>query len=120
MSWLGVLRHGLDYLEEEISGMAEAYKIELEAYRKILKTQSIPTDTILRAASFLKSQLKSSRKLANWFDLEFGDIYDKCINHDPNPILDAIKELYNNGARIITTNYDDLLDKHIMAFPILR
>jgi hypothetical protein len=113
MSWLGVLRHGLDYLEEEDLTLNPADMSELDAYKTMLKAKSVPNEDILRAASFLKRKLVDSGKLDNWFDLEFEGIYEKCLNHDPNPILDAMRELYLSGARIITTNYDDLLDKHI-------
>jgi hypothetical protein len=113
MSWLGVLRHGLDYLEEEDLPLNGADKSELDAYKRMLEGKSLRTVDILQAASFLKRKLVDFGQLDNWFDLEFEGIYERCINHDSNPILDAIRELYHSGARIITTNYDDLLDKHL-------
>ena len=113
MSWIGVLQHGLDYLEEEGFSLNSADKSELDTYKRTLGTNLSSSEDILRAASFLKRKLVESKKLDNWFDLEFEGIYDKCINRDANPILDAMRELYNSGTRIITTNYDDLLDKHI-------
>jgi hypothetical protein len=119
MSWLGLLLHGLDYLrEEELLSDPDDEK-ERVGHIRILRPQSptsAPTEDKLRAAaSFLKRKLTECNKLDNWFDLEFEGIYQKCINHDPNPILDALKDLYLCGARIITTNYDDLLEKHIGA-----
>ncbi|RDW69812.1 hypothetical protein BP6252_08832 [Coleophoma cylindrospora] len=119
MAWLGLLRHGLDYLEEEELPLDAADQKELNMHRYTLMTNPVSNKDILRAASFLKQKLNDSGKLDNWFDLEFEGIYDKCINHDPNPILDAMSELYKSGARIITTNYDDLLEKHIRANSII-
>ena len=71
MSWLGVLRHGLDYLDEEDLPLNEADKSELDAYKRMLEGKSLQTVDILQAASFLKRKLVDSGLLDNWFDIEF-------------------------------------------------
>ncbi|RDW58657.1 hypothetical protein BP6252_13133 [Coleophoma cylindrospora] len=117
MVWSGLLQQGLQYLDEEECALGSDDQIKLDSYKKMFESES-GTDMI-EVATFLKSKLTEARKLENWFDLEFEGIYEKCINQDPNPILDAIRDLFHNGARIITTNYDDLLDKHIIQQPII-
>lgn len=117
MSWAGLLQRGLEYLEDEDVLLDPDEKINLDSYKEMLESK--PQADIVQAASFLKRKLVEAHKLDNWFDLEFEGIYEKCINNDPNPILDAIRDLFNSGARIITTNYDDLLDKHIGQKPII-
>ena len=122
MSWYGLLRHGLAYLDEEQISLTDAEKIELQEHLQKLQPQLLKTPTseeVLNAASFLKRKLTEYRQMDNWFDLEFDGIYDENIKQDQNPILDAIRALYQSGARIITTNYDDLVDKHIKEKPIL-
>ncbi|RMZ91828.1 hypothetical protein DV736_g920, partial [Chaetothyriales sp. CBS 134916] len=121
MSWLGLLRHGLAYLTEEGIPLTDEETVELRSHQQQLGPGS-PTPSshsVLHAASFLKRKLTESRRLNNWFDLEFEGIYEAHIKHDPNPMLDAIRSLYQGGARIITTNYDDLVDKHIQENAIL-
>ncbi|CZR65039.1 uncharacterized protein PAC_14939 [Phialocephala subalpina] len=121
MSWLGLLRHGLYYLMEEDLLSNSDDKKEREDHINILESRATPVteDQLRAAASFLTRKLFEARKIDNWYALEFEDVYQECIGHDPNPILDALKELYECGARIITTNYDDLLEKHISAQRIL-
>ncbi|RDW57813.1 hypothetical protein BP5796_12614 [Coleophoma crateriformis] len=117
MLWSGLLQQGLQYLDEEECALGSDDQIKLDSYKKMFESDS--GSDMIEVATFLKSRLTEARKLENWFDLEFEGIYEKCINQDPNPILDAIRDLFHNGARIITTNYDDLLDKHMIQQPII-
>ncbi|KKY18135.1 putative tpr domain protein [Phaeomoniella chlamydospora] len=121
MNWYGLLRHGLEYLVDEQIPLNDSERIELSALTTSLAETSPPpnNEELFRAASFVRRKLTESKLIVNWFDLEFEEIYERFINHDENPILDAIKELYKCGARIITTNYDDLMDRHINEKPIL-
>ena len=121
MSWYGLLRHGLSYLKEEQIPLINSERTELATLTTAFHSNSpSPTDQeMFRAATLIKDKLTQSRQIDNWFDLEFEAVYDDFINHDKNPILDSIAALYKCGARIVTTNYDDLVDKHIEANPIL-
>ena len=119
MSWLGLLRHGLKLLVDEPIDMDENEKLELASHQSTLNSQSSTTEHLLQAASFLKRKLVASQLLDEWFDAEFDDIYEEFINKESNSILDAIGALYKARARIITTNYDDLLEKHLDAESII-
>jgi hypothetical protein len=115
MSWLGLLQRGLEYLKDEDIILDQN---ELDRHVEMLML-GLPQTHKIQAASFLKRTLEEANKLDNWLDLEFDGIYKKCIDHDPNPILDSLRDLFNSGARFITTNYDDLLDLHINQHPII-
>jgi hypothetical protein len=44
-----------------------------------------------------------------WLELVFGSLGQE-VNHPA--LIDVLKELHNNGATLLTTNYDDVLEKH--------
>ena len=69
----------------------------------------------MRAAAFLKAKLTEREDLLEWLDTRFATLYDTWVGKEPNQLLDAIRDLFNAGARIITTNYDDLLSRHCHA-----
>jgi hypothetical protein len=113
LTWPGLLLDGLKYLEEEfLDQFQTSEKQELQSYMNILKSGESAVPTLLRAAAFLKAKLVDCERLPDWLQHEFGDLYDEHIGNGTNPLLDAIRELFNANARIMTTNYDDLLSRH--------
>jgi hypothetical protein len=115
---------GLNYLEDGdfVRRASQSEQFEHKFYKDLLESTTVQPSlsTLLRAASFLKGQLVDRKKLPNWLSEVFGTLYDDCIGKDSdNAMLDAIKDLYNAKARIITTNYDDLLSKHCSAPVVL-
>ncbi|PYH81887.1 hypothetical protein BO82DRAFT_402103 [Aspergillus uvarum CBS 121591] len=124
LSWAGLLHDGLLYLKENHERSFDAYEqAELHMYTKILERvlggAPASIGTLLRAAAFLKAKLTDRGKLVEWLDTRFAKLYDKWVGDRPNRLLDAIRELSDTGARIMTTNYDDLLSRHCHAQSIV-
>jgi hypothetical protein len=61
MSWIGVLQHGLDYLEEEGLSLNAADKSELDTYKRTPRTNSGSSEDILHAAPFSSANLLNLR-----------------------------------------------------------
>ncbi|GKZ56606.1 hypothetical protein AnigIFM49718_001873 [Aspergillus niger] len=61
------------------------------------------------AANVLEEELRARGEFATWLVYAFGNLNYHICNFD---VLDALKELQNEGALLITTNYDDILEKH--------
>ncbi|GLA14399.1 hypothetical protein AnigIFM62618_000778 [Aspergillus niger] len=61
------------------------------------------------AANVLEEKLRARGEFATWLVYAFGNLNYHICNFD---VLDALKELQNEGALLITTNYDDILEKH--------
>lgn len=123
LGWKGLLLDGLEYLEEA-DVMADAGVHERDEYKLYLRVLNDETErptlsTLLRAASFLKGKLVDGNRLPDWLKLEFGDLYDKYIGEGENAMLDAIGQLHNQKARIMTTNYDNFLTRRLSAPRIL-
>ncbi|KAI0112388.1 SIR2-like domain-containing protein [Nemania sp. FL0031] len=66
-------------------------------------------DHLIPAATTLKRCLqKVSGRYAAWLQFQFRDLYEKVTDHSA---LDSLKALHARGAYLITTNYDDLLER---------
>ncbi|RAH43063.1 uncharacterized protein BO95DRAFT_445401 [Aspergillus brunneoviolaceus CBS 621.78] len=119
LRWNALILSGLQFIENNPDYKASLTRSEiqeLDCYKSCLSTEGVALGTMLRAAIFLRAKLKELGRLQAWFKLEFSGLYDKFIGDNPNPMLESIKELNRNHARIMTTNYDDLIsrrcDKH--------
>jgi len=53
--------------------------------------------------------MKQHGQLPTWLQSFFGNLYQDVRHPD---ILDALKELHQDGAVLLTTNYDDVLEIH--------
>jgi hypothetical protein len=105
LTWTGLIRNGLDYLVNEryvdaANGRTRRAKGALE---------DTDTDSLLDAANILVSQLTRHRQFPTWLESVFGNLYHE-VRHPA--ILEVLKALHEKGATLLTTNYDDLLEKH--------
>ncbi|OQV00177.1 NB-ARC domain-containing protein [Cladophialophora immunda] len=107
ITWIGLIRDGLDYLEAErfVAGDDE----ELALYRKLLSRSNLKIETALRACGYLKDVLDSNKHFPNWLDSVFGSLHQE-VNHPE--IFEALRKFHERGARLMTTNYDELLEHH--------
>lgn len=64
---------------------------------------------LLDAASTLSSQIKQHGQFPTWLESVFGNL-SREIRHPA--LLDVLKALHESGAMLLTTNYDDVLEKH--------
>lgn len=104
LTWTGLIQNGLDYLVTD--GYVEASDHEIEqAYAALKYTDP---NSLLRAAEILKDQLNQQRQFPTWLQAVFGSLYQE-VRHPA--VLKALKALRENGAKLLTTNYDDLLEK---------
>lgn len=54
---------------------------------------------------------------AGWLKHQFHSLYDITVDRS---ILDSLRQLHRHGAMLLTTNYDDLLEKHCGIPPVGR
>jgi ankyrin repeat protein len=105
ITWQGLIRNGLDYLVSDDHVDASNPRIK-RAYGAL---NDADTDCLLDAANILSNQLTRVRQFPTWLDTVFGSLHTQ-VRHPA--ILDALKTLHGKGATLLTTNYDDLLERH--------
>src|SRR5271170_549212 len=105
ITWTGLIRNGLDYLVRE--GYVDQSNRRIRRAYDALDEQDM--DDLLDAASILRSQLDHNDLFPTWLESVFGSLYSLVRN---TALLDAIKELHEHGVMLLTTNYDDLLERH--------
>jgi NAD-dependent SIR2 family protein deacetylase len=105
ITWTGLIRNGLDYLMRE--GYVDQSNRRIRRAYDALHEQDM--DDLLDAASILRSQLGHNDLFPTWLESVFGSLYSLVRN---TALLDAIKELHKHGVMLLTTNYDDLLERH--------
>jgi hypothetical protein len=113
ITWTGLIRNGLDYLVND--GYVEASSRRTRRAYEALEDPN--TDSLLDAANILSSQLKQHGQFATWLESVFGNL-DQEIRYPA--ILGMLKGLHEKGATLLTTNYDDLLDKYCQLHRIGR
>ena len=104
ITWTGLIENGLDYLVN--GGYVDARDRRTRRAYEALKDPD--TDSLLDAANILSSQLTQNGQFPTWLESVFGNLYQE-VRHPA--ILKTLKALHQNGATILTTNYDDLLEK---------
>jgi hypothetical protein len=105
ITWTGLIRDGLDYLVAE--GFVEASNRRTrQAYEALEDTD---TDSLLDAANIMAAQLTRNGQLPTWLESVFGSLSDE-VRHPA--ILEVLKALHEKGATLLTTNYDDVLEKY--------
>jgi NAD-dependent SIR2 family protein deacetylase len=104
LTWTGLIRNGLEYLIAE-RYMDTSNPRTNQAYEALKNTD---TDSLLDAANILSSQLTQHGQFPTWLETVFGNL-DQEIRHPA--ILEVLKALHEKGATLLTTNYDDLLEK---------
>jgi hypothetical protein len=104
-AWDGLIENGLAYLEQTFSLDAEQ-KIYVEQAKQNAAMKSLKG--LLKAATTLKEELEERNHYATWLSSVFEPLEDEIKQPE---ILDCIAALHEQGAILLTTNYDDLLDK---------
>jgi NAD-dependent SIR2 family protein deacetylase len=104
ITWAGLIRNGLDYLvtERYVDSLNSRIK---HAYAALEGTDA---DSLLNAASIMRYQLDQHGQFPTWLESVFGSLYQE-VRHPA--ILSALKALHGKGATLLTTNFDDVLEK---------
>jgi len=105
ITWTGLIRNGLDYLVSE-GYVDKSHRRTKRAYDAL---EDPEVDGLLDAANTVSSQLKQHGQFPTWLESVFGSLSQeiRCP-----ALLDVLKALYERGATLLTTNYDDILEKH--------
>lgn len=115
ITWTGLISNGLEYLEDE-AGIPSDDR-ELDFYRSSLQQESPKLRQILRACNYLREELVQHNKFATWL----RDVFEKLHEDVKQPqILRTIGRAHSAGARILTTNYDELLEEECQFQRIRR
>jgi NAD-dependent SIR2 family protein deacetylase len=104
LTWTGLIQNGLEYLVAE--RYVDASNPEIKQAHEALKNTD--TDSLLDAANILRNQLTQQGQFPTWLETIFGNL-DQEIRHPA--ILKVLKTLHEKGVMLLTTNYDDLLEK---------
>jgi hypothetical protein len=105
ITWTGLIKNGLDYLRDD--GYVDSSDRSMrQAYEALVEPDA---DGLLDAASILSSELTQHGQLATWLETVFGKL-DREIRHPA--VLEGLKRLHEKGAKLLTTNYDDVLEKY--------
>ncbi|KAI2628205.1 SIR2-like domain-containing protein [Xylaria nigripes] len=113
LSWWGLMANALDYFEDQAGRLSRETinKADLVAAREVLEkssqTDADREDVTNRIQKLLSSRLDLE---STWLRGQFKNLYRDYV--DQHSILDALKALQEQGAMLLTTNYDDLLEKH--------
>jgi hypothetical protein len=107
ITWTGLIRDGLDYLQDE--GLVAVDDEELNHYRGVLQRGNTNIRTVLRACGYLKDELDHNKQFATWLESVFGSLHLE-VRHPE--VFEALREFHRRGARLMTTNYDELLERY--------
>ncbi|KAH8589751.1 hypothetical protein B0O99DRAFT_636152 [Bisporella sp. PMI_857] len=105
ITWTGLLRNGLDYLVSE--GYVDTFNRRTKRAYDALKDPEV--EGLLDAANIVSSQMKQHGQFPTWLESVFGSLSQE-IRHPA--LINVLKALHEKGATLLTTNYDDVLEKH--------
>ena len=105
ITWTGLIRDGLDYLQDE--DLVAANDEDLNYSRGVLQRGNVNMRTLLRVCSYLKDELDLKNQFPTWLISVFGSLH-RDVNRPE--IFEALRGFYRRGARLMTTNYDELLE----------
>ena len=119
LKWKGLIEHGFRYLERNCKPAISDQKKTRERVETIdngrhFLSQS-KTESHLLAAQILRKELEEEGHFAAWLDSVFDDLPIKN-----EALLAALEALHENGAILLTTNYDHLLDRYCRLETIHR
>ena len=104
LTWTGLIRNGLDYLVGK--GYVE------ESNRRIRYAYEMLNDSnqsgFLDAAGIMGGEMKENGQLPTWLESVFGSLHRE-VRH--RSLLEVLGALHRSGATLLTTNYDDLLER---------
>jgi len=104
LTWTGLIRNGLDYLVNG-SHVSAANRRTGQAYDSLGHDDP---ESLLDAANIMASQMRHNGQFPTWLESVFGSLYSE-VRHPA--ILEVLQALHKNGATLLTTNYDDILEK---------
>ncbi|KFY35253.1 hypothetical protein V494_06081 [Pseudogymnoascus sp. VKM F-4513 (FW-928)] len=105
ITWTDLMRNGLDHLVSE--GYVDTSNRRTKRAYNALEDPEV--DGLLDAANIVTSQMKQHGQFRPWLESVFGSLSQE-IRHPA--LIDVLKALYERGATLLTTNYDDVLEKH--------
>ena len=105
ITWTGLIRNGLDYLVNE--GYVDTSNRRTRRAYEALEEPEV--DGLLDAANIVSSQIKQHGQFPTWLESVFGSLSQEIRHPD---LLDMVEALHERGATLLTTNYDDVLDKY--------
>ena len=110
-TWKGLILNGWRYLVT--TPHVNESSLRMKMAREALDTWD--GENLIMAASIVKEELDKQNKFSTSLRDVFEDLPDEVTN--PN-ILEVLKVVYRNSlqrnhqVKLLTTNYDDVLDKH--------
>ncbi|KAI8966648.1 SIR2-like domain-containing protein [Daldinia sp. FL1419] len=118
MGWGGLVENGFLYVEDQAKGVFDRYKRDIDRAKELLSLPDRTTQDQFEAINRLEELFTKRPDLfAGWLKHQFNTLYD--ITEDRS-ILDSLRQLHRHGAMLLTTNYDDLLEKHCGIPPVGR
>jgi hypothetical protein len=115
ITWTGLIRDGLNYLQAE--GLIRKDDEDLNYYRRVLERCDAELYTVLLACGYLKAVLHRNDLFPTWLESVFGSLHREVTHPE---VFEALHRLHRRGARLMTTNYDDLLEHYCNLQPIRR
>lgn len=118
--WTGCVANALDYFEDQAKtlGDLDHHRRDINRARQLLQDPNATADDLLDAANRVQKLLSARHDLySGWLKHQFKSLYKYM---DKPAILDSLKQLHQKGAMLMTTNYDDMLEKHLDIPPIDR
>jgi SIR2-like domain len=104
LTWTGLIRNGLDYLVNDGHVQASNRRIRY-AYEAL--EDSDPA-SLLDAAGIMANQMTQNGQFPTWLESVFGSLHQEVRYRS---LLDVLRALHQEGATLLTTNYDDLLER---------
>ena len=83
--------------------------MELNHYRKVLQQDNANVRAVLRACGYLKDELDYNKQFSTWLNSVFGSLHYE-VRHPE--VLETLRLFHQKGAKLMTTNYDELLEHH--------
>ncbi|KAI1372867.1 SIR2-like domain-containing protein, partial [Hypoxylon crocopeplum] len=111
MRWSGLIESGFRYVIDQASEFAHAHDRDIQRARELLALPDASDAEYLEAASRLQKILSMRPDLySSWLRDQFHALYTYRAN---SSILDSLRELHRHGVQLLTTNYDDLIERHL-------
>ena len=104
LTWTGLIRNGLDYLVN--NGRVQASNRRIRYAYEVL--QDSDPASLLDAAGIMANQMTQNGQFPTWLESVFGSLHKEVRYRS---LLDVLRDLHQEGATLLTTNYDDLLER---------
>jgi len=77
--------------------------------REVLQQDNASNRAVLLTCSYLKGELDHHKEFPTWLESVFGSLHCEVTHPE---VLEALREFHRKGARLMTTNYDELLEHY--------